>query len=214
MIRGNQAPEAEACLTTSRVSKGKGGTLIAEEWTEPVKYAAAVSDANTFRPRTCLRCGWGSVHVHQWLRRFAKAHPTIGWVTVICFRCADEETCGATWRVVPAFLARHLHRAWETVEEEAMVDAPPLTEARNAPPVPKRTVDRWRDRLMQTARFLVVLLTVEGGDVAKVCTDVGLDGTREELVVAHAACVGAAPGKRLEPLAILAHRLERGIRLM
>lgn len=214
MSRVNQAPDAEVCLTTSRVSKGKGGTLIAEAWTDPVEYAAAVSDANTFRPPRCLRCGWASVYVHQWLTRFAKAHPTIGRVKVIVFRCAHDETCGATWRVLPAFLARHLHRAWQTVEEEAMDDAPPLAEARNAPAVPKRTVDRWRDRLMQTARFLVVLLSVAGGEVAEVSMHVELDGTRAELVVAHAACVGAAPGQRLEPLAVLAHRLERGIRLM
>jgi hypothetical protein len=45
-------------------------------------------------------------------------------------------------------------------------------------------------------------------------TKVGLDATRAALVAAHAVSGDAVPSKRLSTLAALAHRLERGIRLM
>jgi hypothetical protein len=45
----------------------------------------------------------------------------------ICIRryiCANKE-CQATWRILPAFLARHLWRVWPTVERVALPATPP-----------------------------------------------------------------------------------------
>ena len=51
----------------------------------------------------------------------------------------------AVWRVLPAFLARHLWRAWSTVAEALT----PETENRSSVPAPTRT--RWRTRLRERA---------------------------------------------------------------
>ena len=63
--------------------------------------------------------------------------------------------------------------------------------------------------------MLVVLLAMSGGAALEnVSKRVGLDGTRRDVVVAYAAEAKTEPGERLASLGALAHRLERGIRLM
>jgi hypothetical protein len=132
--------------------------------------------------------------------------------------CASAD-CGATWRILPRFLARHLWRAWTTVERVAQLDERAV-EAAAAPaapavPIPARTRRRWRARLAASARVLVVLLAVSGGAVLEgLAIRLGLDATRRELVVTHADLADFAAGERLSALAALVHRLERGIRLM
>jgi hypothetical protein len=53
---------------------------------------------------------------------------------VLQFRCA-REACGATWRILPAFLARHLWHAWNVVERIARPAAPAVAAAPAAPAV-------------------------------------------------------------------------------
>ena len=136
-------------------------------------------------------------------------------VRIVQYICASSD-CGATWRILPRFLARHLWRVWVTVERvvefgeragEAAATAAVL--------IPARTRRRWRARLAASARMLVVLLAASSSAVLEgLATRVGLDATRGELVVAHAELAGPAPGEQLSALAALVHRLERGIRLM
>ena len=59
-----------------------------------------------------------------------------------------------------------------------------------------------------------VALVIGGAALENVSKRVGLDGTRREVVVAYAAEAKTEPGERLASLGALAHRLERGIRLM
>jgi hypothetical protein len=133
-------------------------------------------------------------------------------VTVLQFRCAEAE-CGATWRILPLFLARHVWHAWRTVERVVRPSAA-LPKA-TAPPVPAETERRWRARLNSAARVLCVLLAASGGAVlSRVAMSVGLDATRGVLVDAFGQVVGGVAGERLSPLAGLIHRLERGLRLM
>jgi hypothetical protein len=62
---------------------------------------------------------------------------------------------------------------------------------------------------------LVVLLAMSGGAALEnVSKAVGLKGTRRELALAYSAESKTEPGERLAALGALAHRLERGIRLM
>lgn len=133
-------------------------------------------------------------------------------ITIVQYICADAD-CSATWRILPMFLARHLWRTWTTVERTVKPEDTPAP--RDAPAVPEQTQRRWRARLAAAARVLVVLLAVAGGaELEGLAKTAGLDATRAELVDVHAARVAAPPGDRLAPLAGLAHRLERGIRLM
>ena len=89
---------------------------------------------------------------------------------------------GATWRILPMFLARHLWRAWKTVERVVMPAATPPSAA--APTVPARTERRWRGRFAASARMLVVLLAASGGVALEaLASRTGLDASRAERVV-------------------------------
>jgi hypothetical protein len=81
--------------------------------------------------------------------------------------------------------------------------------------VPERTRSRWRARLAAAARVLVVLFAASGGlALEEIAARVGLDASRAGLVVAYAELADVAPDAQLAAVAALAHRLERGIRLM
>ena len=126
---------------------------------------------------------------------------------VLRFRCADRRGCGAVWQIVPAFLARHLWRAWSTVEETAKAAA--------GSAVPARTRRRWRARLAAAARAVVVALADTGKQAwTAIALAVGLDGRRLDLVRQYAAAMGSAAGACLAELAALVHRLTPGMRLM
>lgn len=136
-------------------------------------------------------------------------------IRIVQYICASAD-CGATWRILPRFLARHLWRAWVTVERVVELEGSAAAAA-TAPavPIPARTRQRWRARLAASARVLVVLLAVSGGALLEgLAMRLSVDVTRNELVVAHAELADLAPGERLSMLATLVHRLERGIRLM
>jgi hypothetical protein len=131
-------------------------------------------------------------------------------VVVLQFRCAAE-ACGATWRVLPLFLARHLWHAWTAVERAVVQEVAAPTRPR----ISQRTKERWRARLASSARVLVVLLAMAGGVTLEgVATRVGLSGTRAELVTSYASVTATPEGERLSSLGALVHRLERGLRLM
>jgi hypothetical protein len=129
---------------------------------------------------------------------------------ILQFRCAE---CSATWRVLPSFLPRHLWHTWKAVER-AVVE-PPSPPTSRTPPIARRTEQRWLSRLLSAARLLVALLAASGGAVLEtVAKNVGLLGTRAELVVAFAIVTSPPGGERLASLGALVHRLERGLRLM
>jgi len=153
------------------------------------------------------------LHVHCYPERRPRGElglPAV--VRIIQYVCAAPE-CGATWRILPMFLARHLWRAWKTVERVVMPAGVPGSAA--APPIPARTEQRWRARFAASARMLVVLLAASGGVALEaLASRVGLDASRAKLADAHAEAARVAPGARLAALAEQVHRLERGLRLM
>jgi hypothetical protein len=116
-------------------------------------------------------------------------------------------SCGATWRVLPAFLARCLWRAWEVIEGVVQ-----RTRRPHEPKVPERTERRWRARLRQTARLPGQVLATSGSPLFRgLAQAVGLDAERRTLASAHANSFG---GSMLAPLAALLQRLSPGVRLM
>jgi hypothetical protein len=210
---GLPLPSAEPCLDTSRVSRFKGGTIIAEEVHDLDEHWRRMADADKYRPTPCPTCGNEMLHVHCRPERHPKREPSLPPVVpVLQFRCADE-ACGATWRVLPMFLARHLWHAWKTVER-VLRPSGEIASA-TALPVPESTRRRWQSRLLSSARVLSALLALSGGvELTEVAMKVGLDAARGELLDAFNAIASPAPGERLSVLAAVLHRLERGIRLM
>jgi hypothetical protein len=205
-------PEPEDCLTSSRVSRYKGGTLIAEDVRDLATHLRRVADPDAYRLDQCPRCGCCVLHVHDYPRRKPRGErdlpPEIPVVRYIC----TEPSCQATWRILPALLARHLWRIWPTVERTVSPSSPPKP---GAVPVPEQTAQRWWARLASAARQLVVLLATRGGVLLEaIAKRVGHEAARSELVDVHAQMAAVPPERRLADLAALVHRLERGIRLM
>lgn len=163
-----------------------------------------------YRPDGCWRCGQ-PVHVHDRRPRVLAGHMA-GSTEIARFRCSDREGCGAVWQVLPRLLARHLWRAWRTVE--AAVVEP--VQVGVAEVVPARTRRRWRARLASSAALVVSALSeaFAGDAVAEVALARGASATRGELVVIVAGVLGARTGQRLSRLAELIHRCASGVRLM
>jgi hypothetical protein len=188
----------------------KGGTLIAEGVTALATHEAHMR-SGAYRPERCLLCGV-PVHIHDHRPRTLVASE-IGSTDVARFRCADREACGAVFLVLPAFIARHLWRAWPTVE--LTMHAPEDGDEKPSSPVPARTASRWKARLMaEAAALIVALATMKIGPA--LAEKVGLGGTRAEAVVSYASVVPAPPRRGLlfASLAGLLHRAAPGLRLM
>lgn len=133
-------------------------------------------------------------------------------IQVLVFCCASPE-CGATWRILPRFLARHLWYAWQAVEH--IVKPHAASEAQvAAAPVAARTVQRWHSRLASSGRMVVVLLAMACGPLTEVASRCGLSSTRDDVIDAFVITVAPPAGSRLSALAAVLHRLKRGIRLM
>jgi hypothetical protein len=102
-------PAAEDCLILSDASRGqKGGTLIDESVLDVAGHEALLRTPDGYRPGEC-KCGSKKLHVHDRRRRTLRgsrgADGAGTVVTVMVFLCVS---CRATWRVLPAFLARCL----------------------------------------------------------------------------------------------------------
>jgi hypothetical protein len=204
-------PEAELCLTRSRAASYNGGTLVDESVTDLATHVRRLADPDGYRPARCARCGLSVVHIHTYPERRPRGEAALPVVRIVQFRCAWIE-CRATWRVLPAFLARHLWRLWRTVER---VVEPEHASSSLAPPIPETTKRRWRARAESSARAVVVVLAASGAPKLEVIAGrVGLDASRSHLVDVFAEMNGAQPGARLAPLAALAQMLERGIRVL
>lgn len=116
-------PQPEACLTTSRTSRYRGGTIIAEDVWTPEEHIRRMKSPDGYRPKVCHRCGHDRLHVHDYLERKPLGLAMLAVLRIVRFVCASP-SCGATWRVLPAFLARHLWWVWRRVERATALPAP------------------------------------------------------------------------------------------
>lgn len=204
-------PPPEMCLVRSYASRCvHGGTLIAEDVTDLATHERLLRTGG-YRPPRCPPCG-GSLHIHGYRLRVLPASG-LGSATVVRFRCADRERCGAVFLVLPAWIARHLWRTWKTVEEtcgqreKGEEKAPPI--------VPARTASRWRARLAASGMAVILALGQSAlGDA--LATRCGLDGARHEVVAAYAGVATPPPrrGQLFASIAAVTHRGAPGIRLM
>ncbi len=197
-------PDLESWLDAEYPSTQKGGTLIEPAVRELETHEEWMRAPGRYRPAGCLRCG-ATLHIHDYRPRQLRCDP---WelTQVVRFLCSNE-ACGATWQVLPMFIARHLWRSWRVVER--------AVEPESSTPVPPATVERWRSRLGLGARVLVTLLaTASKGVLDAIVRLVGLDATRSDLVEAFARKARPPDGECLAEIAELVHRLHRGVRLM
>ncbi len=208
-VSGSPPLEAEACLCERYPSSQKGGTLIIEGVDDLAEHERRLVQG-AYRPDGCPRCHQ-PVHVHDRRPRLL-AGDVAGSTEIARFRCSDREGCGAVWQVLPQLLARHLWRAWRTVQ--AAVIEP--VEASAVEAVPARTRRRWRSRLASSAVLVVSVLSeaLDVGPVPRVAKAAGPSTTRGELVAAFARELRPWLGQQLSKLAELVHRLAPGVRLM
>lgn len=205
-------PAAEPCLSRPYSATGqKGGTVVRPEVGSREEHERWL-DEGRYRPAVCPspRCGSTRLHAHGWRSRYllgelVPSEPSLGEVALIAvFRCAD---CDATWRVLPAFIARWLHRSWRVVREAVAPHAPPGHLA------PQRTRQRWAARLLQAALAPVQLLALSlDAQLRSLAQQAGLEASREQLIAAYAA--RAPEHCPFSALAELLHRMHPGIRLL
>ena len=205
-------PAADRCLDSSYASRGpkgqKGGTLVDSLVLTLAAHEERLKNPSSYLPKEC-KCGCPRLRLHDLRTRILRGTLISGGgfavVIILVFLCTG---CSATWRVLPAFLARHLWRTWETVATAVAGERKP-----GQAQVPKRTRQRWRARLGQAARTATQVLASSGDAALRaVAQQVGLEALRQELVTAFAAAFTG--GVVLLQLAELLHRLAPGIRLM
>jgi hypothetical protein len=121
---------------------------------------------------------------------------------VVRYQCAN---CKCTFRVLPAFVARHLWRCFHTVEEETMAAHPSPTRPR----IPERTAQRWRARLASQIGPVHDALAREKHALAH---KVAPDQPRRAFVMAHADLHDTPPN--LMHVATLVHQLDPKLRLI
>lgn len=227
-------PQPDPCLIQSRKAKFRGGTLVAEQVWSIEEHERRLCDGEGYRPEQCGHCGCRRLHVHDYPLRRPLGEPLLTLLRVVRFICSNEE-CQATWRVLPAFLARHLWWVWRRVSTATRSEASPVsvgTECeettaaatarlatapaeREGRAVPPRTRRRWQERLSSSGRQLVVLMASRGVQrVQRVAEVVGLGASRRELVAAYEGALDIADRASLGAMAALIDRLERGVRLM
>jgi hypothetical protein len=206
---------AEGILDDSRASRYKGGTLIAEEVCDVHEHLLRLSDPDRYRPSCCARCGHDKVHVHDRVERRPRGDPSLPPAIEVLVFCCASQSCGATWRILPRFLARHLWYAWRAVESLVKPTAPAAASALEpTEPASERTQGRWRSRLSSSGQRLRALLVIAGGVLGELALAAPPVCTREQVLDAFLGHVQPEPGGRLSAFAAVLHRLERGARLM
>jgi len=202
-------PSPEPCLVQSRRARFRGGTVIAVDVHELAEHERRVRTADGYRPAVCTRCGGERLHLHDHLHRVLAGEPQAMRIDIVRYVCASRK-CRATWRVLPAFVARHLWRRWTTVARTIAGDPGRSLSA----PVPARTRRRWNARLASAARQLLHLLGQHDEEaVARFASVLSFDSTRRDLVDLFIA--GRVLGAHaLADIASTVHALEPGIRLV
>jgi hypothetical protein len=184
--------------------------VIAEAVLDLETHQACLADPDAYRSviGECLHCGSPTLHAHCFRTRIlraagSEAKPRV--VEIRLYRCALRP-CGAVFTVLPAFIARHLWRAWKTVEESAAGEQTP----------PRSTLVRWLGRLASEAAQLVQSFVSLGQGVleASFLRQVCASSTRWQVVAAAGGALALSSGRVFSTIAGWIHRLARGVRLM
>jgi len=190
------------------MSRGvKGGTVIAEDVLDAEVHRDLIADPDGYRRHVspCRRCAGETIHAHCFRERIlrpASPQESSRTATIRLYYCPG---CGAVFTVLPAFIARHLWREWETVEEVSTKNAE----------APRTTRRRWLSRLGCSAARLVQAIFALGARLSRKLTELLRDvRTRRDLVDAVTSARSVPADAPFAGLAGWIHRLEAGIRLM
>lgn len=197
-------PQPPGCLTRSYLSRGiKGGTIIAEDVLDVAEHQRRLLDPDSYRPEECRNCGHKKNHAHCFRERILREADPDRPPLVVAIRLFSCASCGAVFTVLPAFIARHLWRAWKTVERVAG----------GKERAPRTTQSRWLSRLQSDASQLVQLF-VEG---IQSPVSQALLGLRPRIRSLFVGVLAPFLGRRPSVFAVVAawiHRIEAGVRLM
>lgn len=203
-------PRAKVCLTRSYASRRiKGGTVIAEDVRDLETHRRKILDPDEYRATidACWACGSKVLHALCMRERTLRgALETASRVeTVRLYRCALK-TCGAVFTVLPAVIARHLWRLWQTVEDSVSGKVT----------VPESTQRRWLGRLCSSASRLLQTIAAKAASLFSegFVSKLSKVTTRLELVEALRSTQGEFALNTFAVLAAWIHRLEPGVRLM
>ena len=206
-------PAAPSYLTSTYASKPdqKGATLVAEDVTDIATHRERVVSADGYRPESCTHCGRKPQALDIRLRRL-RDQPESGLEEIRRYRCRP---CGAVWQVLPAFIARFLHRTWGAIQSRLVAAGHLVATGTEWPVRPKpATLARWLSRLESSAVSLTQSLAESGAPVMSTLEELGILCTRLELVEALASHGVTSASRKLQALACLSHRVAPGLRLM
>jgi len=200
------------CLVRLRSSSQKGGTIIAEDVTDLATHERRLCDPDGYRPAFCPRCRDTTLHIHDYRDRVLRGEPGLPVATTVRLECVG---CDAIWQILPAFIARHLWRTWRVVEHTLTGVATPVAPLERWPPIPERTVRRWRARWLRPAQFLAQVMAVCGEAAWVVLAEMlAPEATCSDLVEAYVGAQGAPGGQLFAAVAALVYRLQPKVRLM
>jgi hypothetical protein len=203
MSHESPPPAPPACLMQPyfRKPQQKGGTLIAEDVYDLAEHERRLADIDGYRPDCCCHCGHTNLQAHDFRLRSPRDQPCLFIRRYLCV------CCRAGWQILPAFLARHLQRAWKVIESIAMETLTPPS----APPVPRTTIRRYRFRLSCCAAALIAAFSALGAGIEWLVTTPLI---RAAFCRALEEAGLLPPESRLASLAAWIHRLVPGLRLM
>lgn len=197
-------PRPPECLTRSYLSREiKGGTIIAEDVLDLAEHRKRLLDPDSYRPQQCRNCNHDKNHAHCFRRRCLRHSDSRRPPVIVEIRLYSCASCGAVFTILPAFIARHLWRAWNTVEGVAS----------RREVAPKSTMARWFSRLRSDASQLVQVFTASAqGSVVSDALVRSQPRLRGAFVAALTPLLGRA--SIFDRIAAWIHRLEAGVRLM
>lgn len=207
-------PTTPKFLSTPYAAKPgqKGGTLIAEAVCDVEEHRRRLEN-DGYRPEGCPLCGR---FLHVLDQRARKLRDLSGSTTeeLICrYRCRP---CRAVWQVLPGFIARHLHRTWDTVQTAVTAFSAPERPGSEQQSLMRQasTLHRWRRRLASSALVLTQAFLEVGVAMGEVLKQVGAWCTRAQLVDALVRAGLVGKESRFKVLACWIHRAVPGVRLM
>lgn len=181
-------------------------TIIAEDVRDLETHRKKILDPDEYRAAigACWACGSKTLHAlcfrERVLRGAVSNAPVVA--TVRLYRCALR-TCGAVFTVLPAVIARHLWRLWETVEAATTGKLE----------VPDGTRRRWFGRLRSCGSQILQAFTTRAASILSVDSIQRLSKStiRSEILDAFRTLFTA---QVFALVSAWIHRLEPGIRLM
>lgn len=189
----------------------RGGTLIVEDVWDLEEHRKRLLTPGGYRPAGCPVCGGFLVGHGCRFRQFRDQSDSAG-EEIRRYRCRP---CQIVWQVLPAFIARYLHRTWGAIQSRLVAGG--QLEATGAEwhvrPKPS-TLRRWSLRITAVATVLTQGLVESGGAAASAVAGLGSWCSRGELVEGLVGAKLLEKRRKLGQLSCWIHRIVPGVRVM